>query len=349
MHLRRGSPLTWLRRVTDEPTLRPLGPAEGRLVEALAAAASVERLRADLAALPAPRHRRSDPAKASAAEAFVASRLTDAGWPAERRAFDGGANVVAVREGADPTALAVVAHLDTVAGSGGADDNGSGVVALVELARLLDAYRLRRTVVLAAVDLEESGDFAGSEALIAELLRKREVAGAIVLECIGFVDRTPGTQRVPSGLGALYPGQLQRAAALDMAAVWTLLVYRATSEALARAVAEGMRTTGGPDSQLLVRDPLDLPVIGRLLPWVVPTVRHFARSDHVAFWRHGIPAIQLTDTADLRNARYHTGLDLPETIDYRRLADTVVAVALAVCRLAGIRGAPGDPGGRPSA
>jgi Zn-dependent M28 family amino/carboxypeptidase len=306
------------------------------LLDALAGRVSVERLRTDLEVLPAPRHRRSNASLMEAAESVVATRLTDAGWPADRRPFATGANIVARREGMEPAALAIVAHLDTVAGSGGADDNGSGVVALIEVARLLAPFRFRRSVVLAAVDLEETGQFAGSEALITDLLPGGEVAGAIVLECIGFTDRRASSQRVPPGLGVLYPGQLRRAEALDMAAIWTLLVYRSSSEVLARAVGEGLLATAGPDAALLVRDPLDLPIVGRILPWAVPTVRHFARSDHVAFWRHGIPAIQLTDTADLRNPRYHTGLDLPDTIDYQRVADTVVACAFAISRLAGV-------------
>jgi Zn-dependent M28 family amino/carboxypeptidase len=230
----------------------------------------------------------------------------------------------------------VVAHLDTVAGSGGADDNGSGVVALLELARILAPLTFKRSVVLAAVDLEETGDFSGSEALIAELRTQRQVAGAVVFECIGFTDASPGSQRIPPGLGVLYPGQLRRAEALRMAGNWTLVVYRSTGLPLVRAVGEGLAAAAGDDTPLLVRDPLDLPLIGRFLPWIVPTVRHFARSDHVAFWRNGIPAILLTDTADLRNPRYHTGLDLPQSIDYQRVADTVAATALAICRLAAV-------------
>lgn len=234
----------------------------------------------------------------------------------------------------------MVAHLDTVAGSGGADDNGSGIVALLELARILAPCRFERSVVLAAVDLEETGAFAGSEALIHELLGGRDIAGAIVFECIGFTDRTPGSQHIPPGLGLLYPGQLRRARALEMAALWTLAIYRSTSLPLARAFGEGLVASAGADAVLLVRDPLDLPIIGPILPWVVPTVRHFARSDHVAFWRHGIPAILVTDTADLRNPRYHTGQDLPVSIDLNRLADTVAATGFAICRLAGPTGGP---------
>ncbi len=270
-----------------------------------------------------------------AAERVVAGWLSDPGWPAERTPFDGGTNLVATRDGEERTALLVVAHLDTVAGSGGADDNGSGIVALAEVARLLSPFRFRRSIVLAAVDLEESGGFAGTEALVADLRDRREIAGGIVLETIAFTDARPNTQRIPPGLGVLYPGQLRRARAVGMAATWTLTVYRATALPLARAFGEALVAVAGNESAMLVRDPLDLPVVGRLLPYAVPTVRHFARSDHVALWRHGIPAILVTDTADLRNPAYHTPFDLPATLDHRRLADIAIATALAVHRLAG--------------
>jgi Zn-dependent M28 family amino/carboxypeptidase len=297
-------------------------------------AVSAERLRADLAALPAPRHRRSEPIRMEAAEQVVESALRAAGWDAARQPFARGSNVVALRDGAERPAVAVLAHLDTVAGSGGADDNGSGVVALVELARLLAPFRLRRSVLLAAVDLEETGRFEGTEALIHTFGDR--LVGAIVFECLAYTDPRPNSQQIPAGLAALYPGQLARARAAHLAGTWTLVVYRSSGLPLARAFADGLAATAGADAVLAVRDPLDLPLIGPILPFVVPTVRHFARSDHVALWRHGIPAIQVTDTANLRNARYHTAFDTPDGLDYPRLADTVVATALAVCRLAGV-------------
>jgi Zn-dependent M28 family amino/carboxypeptidase len=289
----------------------------------------------NLEALPAPRHRLSEPDRTDAAERQVQAWLIEAGWTAQRQPFDGGANVTAIREGAEPAALAVIAHHDTVAGSGGADDNGSGVIALVELARLLAPFQFRRSVVLAAVDLEETGRFEGAEAMIRALAPR--LVAAVVFESLAFTDRRPGTQRIPPGLGVLYPAQLDRARANGFAATWTLLVYRSTSRPLARAVAAGFEATAGSEACLLVRDPLDLPLVGRALPYLVPTVRHVARSDHTAFWRNGIPAILLTDTADMRNERYHTPFDLPASLDYDRLADTVVATAFAICRLAGAR------------
>jgi Peptidase family M28 len=69
----------------------------------------------------------------------------------------------------------------------------------------------------------------------------------------------------------------------------------------------------------------------RSFPWV----HHFARSDHQSFWRAGVPAIMVTDTADFRNSRYHGPEDVPETLDYERIADVTVATALTVATVAG--------------
>jgi len=80
--------------------------------------------------------------------------------------------------------------------------------------------------------------------------------------------------------------------------------------------------------------PTGLPALGPLLERTVPFARDFARSDHVPFWEAGVPAVQITDTANFRNPHYHRSGDTPETLDYHRLADVVAATALAVERVA---------------
>ncbi|TAJ99560.1 MAG: M28 family peptidase [Chloroflexota bacterium] len=66
-------------------------------------------------------------------------------------------------------------------------------------------------------------------------------------------------------------------------------------------------------------------------------VRQFARSDHLSFWNAGIPAVVLTDTTFFRNPHYHEASDLPDTLDYDRLAAIADALAGVVRRLAGGR------------
>ena len=67
----------------------------------------------------------------------------------------------------------VTAHWDTVATSPGVDDNGSGVVALLEIARILanraEQGPILNTVIFAALDKEEVG-CEGAKALVRDFV-----------------------------------------------------------------------------------------------------------------------------------------------------------------------------------
>jgi hypothetical protein len=159
------------------------------------------------------------------------------------------------------------------------------------------------------------------------------VRGAIVFDPIGFMDARPGAQAVPSGIDLLYPGQVARLDARDRAGDTVVAIYRRSSVSVVREWARCLSATIGPERVLLLRDPLDLPLIGPAL-LAVPAARHFSRSDHVNFWRVGTPAIQVSNTANFRNPNYHRRTDTPDTLDYDTLARITAATALVVERLA---------------
>lgn len=49
-------------------------------------------------------------------------------------------------------------------------------------------------------------------------------------------------------------------------------------------------------------------------------------SDQWSFWLHGWKAIMVTDTAFFRNPNYHMVSDLPETLNYERMARVVAGL-----------------------
>ena len=245
-----------------------------------------------------------------------------------------GVNVVGVKEGEVPDALVVVAHHDTVPGSAGADDNGSGLAALIELAGLVGPMRLHYSVVLAAVDHEELG-FYGSQRLVEQFSAERNIVGAYVLEMLAYTSTEPGSQRLPQGIGALYPGQVGRIRSRESRGDFIAVIYQQQSRRLATTFAEGLSHLAGRHAAILLRAPGDLPVIGPTLTRALPVARDFARSDHVPFWQAGLAAVQLTDTANFRNPNYHAPEDRPDTLDYSTLHDVIAATAWAVERLAG--------------
>ena len=338
-----------------EPPLRALDATLAARASNLRATVDAGRMRAAIDSLPAPRVRTHGPESMGAADAAILSAFTSAGWQASLEEFVArgvtawapggdaslepaeallGVNVVAVKEGQVPDAVVVVAHHDTVPGSGGADDNGSGVVALLELARLLAPMRFRCSLLMAAVDHEELG-FLGSRHLVGRLRAERRVLGAFVYEMLGYISSAPGSQRLPPGLGLIYPGQARKVRARHAQGDFIAVLYQRSALHLATCFADGLAHLAGRSAPILLRAPTDLPLLGPVLARAVPFTRNFARSDHVPFWESRLPAVQITDTANFRNPHYHLPGDLPDTLDYGRVADVVAATALAVERIAG--------------
>ncbi len=348
---------------TGEPRLQPLDPELGRWADATMRRVSPSRLRADVEGLPAPRNRLHAPEAMARADEMIMQNFRDPGWAAERRPYEwknvvgyldyvdgtfpagarptiyrhlAGANVLGVKEGlSSRDAVIVGAHHDTIRDSPGADDNTASVAALFELARVLAPYCFRDTVVLAATDMEEI-NFFGSKALVTELSRERRIKGAIIYETMAYTATAPGSQSVPLGTGALYPSQISKIRRRRFVGDWTIVVYRVFAASMAQSFGEGLAHIAGPDAPILMRDPVDLPILGSILKYLMPGASDFARGDHISFWEAGIPAILISDTANFRNPHYHQPTDTPDKLDYHRLAAIVGATAVVIARMAGL-------------
>ena len=213
-----------------------------------------------------------------------------------------------------PARIVVGAHYDAVEGTPGADDNASGVAALLTLAELLAPTPLRHRVELVAFVLEEPpafGTAAMGSAVHARRLREAgaDVIGMLSLEMLGFFSDRRGSQRYPLPLLRwLYPPRG------DFIGV----VGRFHDVSLLRRAKGALRGAS------------DLPVVSLNGPGFIPGV---SLSDHSAYWSQGYTAIMVTDTAFYRNPHYHEETDRPETLDYARLAQVVQGVHAAVLAL----------------
>jgi hypothetical protein len=348
---------------TGEPKLRPLDGKLRAWTDAVMRVVSATRLRADVENMPAPRNRLHSPDAMARADEMILRGFRDAGWPAEQRPFElenvigsldygagllpagvipalyphlKGANILAIKEGLSSTdAIVVGAHHDTIRDSPGADDNTASVAALLELARVLAPFDFEKTIVLAAIDMEEI-NFFGSKELVRELSRERRIQCAIIYETMCYTASDPGTQTVPPRIGYLYPGQMRKIKSRQFVGDWTLVLYRGFASAVARRFAEGLAYTANPHAPIMMRDPLDIPLLRPAIKRLVPGARSFARSDHISFWDAGVPAIMISDTANFRNPHYHEPTDTPDTLDYERLAAIVGATAVALAQSAGL-------------
>jgi Zn-dependent M28 family amino/carboxypeptidase len=243
--------------------------------------------------------RERDPDRAPAGHAYVADYIRRAlsryGTPAAHAVRHRGRtheNVVLDLPGRGGDGFVLVgAHYDGVAGSPGADDNGSALAVLLELARAFAESPPRRSLRLVAFDLEEQ-NLIGSRAYAAELHGRREpLRLMIALEMLGYRDLRPGSQRYPPGLRYFYPDRGDFIGLIGN--LRALRPMRRMARAMRRAV---------PCQWLAV------PWRGRPLP-------DTRRSDHAPFWDLGYPALMITDTADLRNPHYHAAGDSIETLD----------------------------------
>jgi Zn-dependent M28 family amino/carboxypeptidase len=214
-----------------------------------------------------------------------------------------------------PPPILVGAHYDTVIGSPGADDNASALAVLLEAARRSNQMALARPVWLAAFCLEEQG-LLGSRAFISGLKQTgQSVDGAIILECVGYASRDPGSQRIPPGVPISVPtvgnflGIVGNEASRDLVAAVERNAHRVAPSMPAVALA--------------------VPGRGEMLPDV-------RRSDHAAFWDEGYRAIMLTDTADFRNPHYHQPSDTLDTLDLDFLEGVSEIVVGCIEDLAGL-------------
>lgn len=189
--------------------------------------------------------------------------------------------------------ILIGAHYDAVPGTPGADDNATGVAALLELARVFAAEPLKKYPVrLVAFDMEEYG-MVGSSHYAAELKQQQQPLRLMLsLEMLGYCDSTPGSQRYPSGLERFYPNRGNFIG---------LIGNLPTIPDLIR-LSRNIRKTGMPSEWL--------PAPNRGV--IVPQTR---LSDHAPFWDRGYRAIMVTDTAFMRNPNYHKSTDTIETLD----------------------------------
>jgi Zn-dependent M28 family amino/carboxypeptidase len=261
---------------------------------------------------------------------YLAIRFAKSGWKVSHQSFSalGGTycNVIAVKSplrsvrGAYPIPLLIGAHYDTVPDSPGADDNATGLAVLLETAARMGRVALSRPVWLVGFCLEEQ-DRLGSRALAARLKDEgQELAGVIILECVGFCSSHPASQQIPPGVPHVVP------TVGDFLAV--------VGNESARSLVQAIERHAIAHVPALKTQSLIVPGCGEVLP-------HTRRSDHASFWDANYPAVMLSDTANFRNPHYHRATDTIETLDMRFLESVIDVVTAVAVQLAGAR--QGDP------
>lgn len=254
------------------------------------------------------------------AASYIEDQWRALGYSVERQEFGVGetrcANLIAARKGSSRQSeiLLLGAHYDSVIGCPGANDNASGVAALLEISRMFQAVEPSLTVRFVAFVNEEPPFFMtpqqGSMAY-AEAARHRgdDIRLMASLETIGCYSSEPGSQSYPPLFGFFYPNRGN----------FIGIVSDFRSRAVAQRLAEAFRRRSD--------FPLQTASTFRFIPGV-------SWSDHLSFWRQHYRAVMVTDTAFCRYRHYHAASDTPDKLSYPEFARVTLGLFEAFAQLA---------------
>jgi len=254
------------------------------------------------------------PQALQAATDYIRSEWTRHGMSVSEERFEVGGqpvvNLIAEQTGsARPKEILVVgAHYDSAPGTPGANDNGTGVALLLEMAHALKGETFQRTIRYVAFVNEEPPHYftehMGSRVHASGARARGEnIVAMISLETLGYYSSAAGTQGYPFPFGVFYP----------RTGNFLGVVGNLRSRALVAEFLRHFMTAG------------DFPVEGiATFDWI-PGI---SWSDHWSFWQEGYPALMLTDTAPFRYPEYHGSHDVPNRItptEFARAAHGIIA------------------------
>ncbi|GKT16668.1 M28 family peptidase [Acidovorax sp. SUPP2522] len=278
------------------------------------------RLRQHVTAIASTEHNHRHHEALEAACAYLESELVASGFVVRREEFTVAGKAMRNLEVTIPSkrspgrsALVVGAHYDSAQGSPGANDNGTGAAALLELAKRLrgGAETAKSDIVLVLYTNEEPpffrtpqmGSVVHAKGLVSQGIK---VKAMLSLETMGYFSEESGSQRYPWPLNLFFPSRGDFIGFVATTADWRLV----------RRVVQSFRAHAAFPSE------------GIAAPRFVPGVDF---SDHAAYLNEGMPALMVTDTAPYRYPYYHTDQDTPDQVDFDSLA-RVVSGLLPVVR-----------------
>ncbi|HEX4338354.1 MAG TPA: M28 family peptidase [Polyangiaceae bacterium] len=248
----------------------------------------------------------------------LATSLEKTGYDVQRQGIVAGdtvvQNIVAHVSGGEHGSQVIVvgAHFDTAQGTPGADDDASGVAAVMELARTFQSKKGKRALHLAFFANGEA-PYLGTEHMgslvYAKWLKTQglDVKAMLSLDGIGVYADAPPARAYPAGVTPAYP------AASNFVAIAANDASRPLLEQVTASMQHG-----------------SVPVIGGVLAEDHELAQG---SDQWAFWKLGAPALLVTDLAQYRYGDYHQKTDLPDNLDFERLARIVSALKKTVAEL----------------
>jgi hypothetical protein len=185
----------------------------------------------------------------------------------------------------------------------GADDNASGVFAMLSIARQLAHKKHERTIRFVAFDFEEIF-FLGSYALGKDIQARRLPFQSLTEKTLGLYNfEMLGYTKTP----------------IDEQPVVKIYTRKPEQK--------------GAQEDLIMAEHLKKAGVASQVPLKLTVLRNgFDRSDHWSFWMNGLPAVCITQDWEnqFNESRYHTDQDLPGEVNFNYLLFTIAAAMRAI-------------------
>jgi len=254
------------------------------------------------------------------AKTFLETSLTQSGYEVNQQEYRANNktfyNLEVERLGTEKPEeiIAIGGHYDTAFSSPGANDNGTGAAATLELARIFAQKSTKRTIRFVEFTNEEPPFFwtknMGSLIYAKQAhQRKEKIVAMLSLETMGYFSDLENSQKYPFPLDLFYPDRGN----------FISFVGNVGSRKLVRKAIKAFR------------DRAQFPSEGAALPGWIPGV---GWSDQWSFWQQGYEGIMVTDTAPYRYPYYHTERDTLDKIDFDKLARVTAGLARVISDLA---------------
>lgn len=285
----------------------------------MVAKVSADSLRANLEAIVGVRHYQAAPEKLTEVENYIHSKMISAGLTTRHQEFLFNNtffnNMIGHQEGLNNNELCLInGHFDSADDAPGADDNGTGVVGVLEAMRVLNGYFFENNIQYTNFNLEELGLIGSNKYVNGGIKAGENIVGLLNYEMIGYYSDQPNSQTVPNGFELLFPAAVTQIINNQNRGDFIINCGNATSSAL--------NTTFFQAAAQYVPE---LKVINLVVPGNGQIASDLRRSDHAPFWDKGYKALMLTDGAETRNQNYHTPNDVIGTINFEFLSNVAAA------------------------
>lgn len=224
-------------------------------------------------------------------------------------------NVIASFGTENKKRIIIGAHYDVCNEQSGADDNASGVVALLEISRMLKNIKLKYRIDIVAYTLEEPPFFRTNSMgsyIHAKYLNdnKIDVYGMLCIEMIGYYNDLPNSQSYPARFLRYFYGSKGD---------YIIVVRKANGGKFARKFRNKFNR-----NELIETKSFKTPFF----------VEGIDYSDHLNYWKFGYSAAMITNTAYYRNKNYHQITDVIDSLNIYKMSKVIDQTFFTILKIA---------------